>query len=168
MNSHPSSIGLFMESEGRHVVRAERLVANAERWFNTRNLEAILASYTHDAEVEILADGISAIGVGPEEIRRIWSLALETFPQFTVTKKLISADPAGAIVNEWHGQIDGTGCARGLDLFWLDAEGAITRHRVLSYGHIVEYGTTASRLRFALLHPRHVLRALRAERRKAG
>ncbi|WP_394846927.1 nuclear transport factor 2 family protein [Pendulispora brunnea] len=146
------------------MTRAEQLVANAERWFNTRNLEAIMDGYTKDAEVEILADGISAIGVGLSEIRRLWRLAFDTFPQFTVAKKLISVDPDGAIVNEWQGQIDGTGCARGLDLFWLDGAGAITRHRVISFGQVVEYGTATSRLRFALLHPRHVLRALRAER----
>ncbi|WP_394836483.1 nuclear transport factor 2 family protein [Pendulispora rubella] len=142
---------------------AEQIVADAERWFNTRNLEAILSCYTKDAEVEILADGISTVGVGPDQIRRIWQLVFGTFPRFTVTKKLISADPEGAIVNEWQGQMDGTGCARGFDLFWLDAAGAIARHQVLSFGRVVEYGAAASRVRFALLYPRHVLRALRVE-----
>lgn len=160
MNSDPISNRIPIGQDPR----AARLVADAEHWFNTRNLEAILACFTKDAEVEILADGISAFGVGPVEIRRMFKLVFETFPRFTVTKKLISADPAGAIVNEWQGQIDETGCARGLDLFWLDEAGAITRHRILSFGRVVDYGTAASRVRFALLYPGHALRAHRVER----
>ncbi len=147
------------------TTNAKDFIARAEASFNQHDVERVIAGYAPSALLEFYNEGIHDTFRGIDAIRRAWTFVFVNFPRFQLTKQLVSADPSGAIVNEWNGSFDGERASYGLDLWWLDESGAVTHHKVLGFGHVVAYSSWHAKVRWMAIHPRLSLRTAQNRRR---
>jgi hypothetical protein len=146
---------------------AQTLITNAQRWFNTRDVTSIMQGYSADATLEMISEGLRDVAVGPAAIERAWRSVFAVFPKMQLEKQLVSVDPAGTVVNEWRGSVDGRSSAYGVDMWWLDPITAlVTKHVVISFGRIVDGRSLAGGLRWLAIHPASSVRLARALRRR--
>ena len=144
---------------------AAQFVADAERAFNDQDVDAAIAGYAPSAILEVWTEGIYDRFEGTDTIAKAWSYIFSTFRDFRLSKTLISADPDGAIVNEWNGSVSGKKVSYGLDLWWRNEDAQVTRHKIVAHGHVVPYASLRGKLRWLFVHPGLSVRAVSARRR---
>ncbi len=151
---------------GRAPEDPARFVADAERIFNTSDVEVALAVYAPDAVLESVTDGTLLVRHGSHELRTavevMFSVARERSLQ--VRKQLVAASD-DTIVNTWEGTIGRGGQARGTEIWRFDATGAVCHHRMQSSLAVRPDDDLTQRLRLLLLYPRTALAFLRAQLR---
>lgn len=162
----------LMEATNMNLVRltlpeqASTFIADAERAFNTRDVEASCAAYASNAVVELWTDGLHDRLSGIDEIRQGWSAIFAATPRFWLTKRIILASSL-VIVNEWFGSLDRSDqpTARGIEVWRFNEAGLVIDHHLYSFLRTYEVDAWLGKAIFGFAHPIVGVRLERKRRR---
>jgi SnoaL-like domain len=136
----------------------EGFVREAERITNEADLEAAVALYAPDGELESVTDGATEHYRGRAEITRAWRIYMQALSArgFRIRKQLLVA-ANGVIVNEWAGTIGKGKPTMGIEVWRFDAAAEIAEHRMYSFLSTKPSEHALQKLRMLFAYPRTAL-----------